>query len=121
MVRPSFLENPMLWRGSLQLAFALAVKLTVYSQPCMFFQSLKIPPHDCQFCYLRKVLTLKVVGNQQPLRLVSGSVQQAENRVYLAELCLLTLVSAGRLCVAVLVEGLLHQLCSALTLPIVNQ
>lgn len=97
MFRPSFLEDPLLWRGSLQLAFPLAVKLTVSSQPCMFFQSFKIPPHDCWFCYLRKVLTLKAVGNQQPLRLVSGSVQQAGNRVYLTELCLLSLVSTGRL------------------------
>lgn len=48
-------------------------------------------------------------------------MQQSDNRVCLKELCLLTLVSAGRLCAAELAVGLLSQFCSALSLPTVNQ
>ena len=56
-----------------------------------------------------------------PQTVIFGSVRQAESGVYLEELCLLSLVSAGRLHASVLAMGLLRQLCSGLTLPTVNQ
>lgn len=65
--------------------------------------------------------TLEVEGSHQPLRLIFGSMQQSDSRVYLKELCLLTLVSARRQRAAELAVGLLSQFCSALTLPAVNQ
>lgn len=55
-----------------------------------------------------------------PRTVVFGGAWQAEQRVYLEELCLSTLVSAGRLRASVLAVGL-RPLCSALALPTVNQ
>lgn len=66
---PSFPEYPVLWTGSPQLVFALTAKPPAHSWPCLFIHASKIPPCDCWSHCLRKVLALKAVGNQQPLRL----------------------------------------------------